>query len=246
MEKDLAVYCVCFPGHEPLRQQKYQNNIMCNANVLSDEYRVKLQQKGYVFDDSGDNISSLNPTLGDLTATYWIWKNSPHQIVGTSQYRRFWDKSLLDMDFDENTLYVQDPIDLVDKDFKQQYIHCHGEVGLSVLEKLVYENKIPLTRTMLDQAYALRWLHGCNMFIAHKPLYDKFCELLFEIVFAVYDAVQHDLDKLGDYNKRTPAFVGERVVNILIANKEHFFPHLKIDTIKWQQVKKPFLKKLYK
>ena len=246
MDKDLAIYCVCFPGHEPLRRQKYQRNIMCNATTISSEYRSKLQQKGYVFDDTGDNISTLNPTLGDLTATYWIWKNSPHQIVGTSQYRRFWDKSMLDMDLDENTLYVQNPIDLIDKNLKQQYIHCHGDVGLSVLEKLASENKIPLTQAMLDKAYAMRHLYGCNMFIAHKPLYDKFCELLFETVFAVYAAVQHDLEKLGDYNKRTPAFVGERVVNVLIANKQFFFPNLKIVPLEWQFVKKSFMQKLFK
>jgi hypothetical protein len=246
MDKDLAIYCVCFPKHEPLRKQKYQHNIMCNATTLSAGDRNMLEKKGYVFDDTGDNISTLNPTLGDLTATYWIWKNAPQKIVGTSQYRRFWDDSLLNMDFDQNTLYVQDPIDLQGKNLREQYIQCHGEIGLLVLEKLARENKIPISMDMLVKAYAMPYLYGCNMFIAHKTLYDKFCELLFEVVFEVYDTIQHDLDELGDYNKRSPAFVGERVVNIIIANKEHFFPNLNIMPVKWRLVKNTFMQKLFK
>lgn len=44
---------------------------------------------GYIGDDTGDNISRLNPFLDEVTALYWIWKNTQHTHTGFVHYRRF-------------------------------------------------------------------------------------------------------------------------------------------------------------
>lgn len=245
MPQDIAIYCVCFPGHTPYKKQVYQQNIMCNAHSIGEKDKRNLQQQGYVFDDTGDNISELNYILGDLTASYWIWKNSPHDIVGTSQYRRFWTDAIKDIVFDKNTLYVQDPI-VFEQNAKDQYIGSHGNIGLEMLEKLIEDKKIPLTKEMLEKTYALNYLYACNMFIAHKNIYDRFCEILFDIVFTIYHTYIDELNKLDPYNRRTPAFLAERIVTALIINKEHFFPELDIKQIEWKfYKKKPLAKKLF-
>ena len=245
MNKNITIYCVCFPYHEPHKVQLYQQNIMCNAATISDEYRTILQNKNYVFDDSGDNISNLNGVLGDLTATYWIWKNSTCDIVGTSQYRRFWDNSIEKLDFKNDTLYVQEPVQL-DNNIRNQYIGSHGEAGLEFLDELARNGDIVLTTAMLEKTYALRYLHSCNMFIAHKPVYDKFCEILFGIIFKLFHSYENEIKQLDAYNQRLPAFVAERVVMALIVNKDYFFPELKIEPLKWKAQKPSVLKKLFK
>lgn len=245
MSDKAAIYCVCFPDHEPRKQQKNQINIMCNAHGMPEEYRETLTRKGFVFDDTGENISELNWAFGDLTATYWIWKNSTYDIVGTSQYRRFWHRSVENMKFRKNTLYVQDPVCLGES-LKDQYTRWCGTLGITILDDLSERKEIPLTREMLDKTYSIDYLHSCNMFIAHRDVYDRFCEILFDIVFRVYHEMDDNLLDLDVKQQRMPAYLAERIVMALIVNKEHFFSELDIVPVKWSVKKEPLLKRKYR
>jgi hypothetical protein len=55
---------------------------------------ISLNQFEVLGDNTGDNISELNPIYAEMTAMYWVWKNAiKSDYVGFFHYRRYLDFS---------------------------------------------------------------------------------------------------------------------------------------------------------
>ncbi len=213
------MYCYCHGENFPRHTQFQQKKLMCGAHKLESYERVYLEKKGFVFDDVGYNISNLNWTFGDLTGIYYIWKNTNHEFVGHNQYRRFWNEYTV-YELDDNTLYYPAPTEFNGMSCAQQYVACHGEYGLDVLRHI---NTKYFKQTHIDTLYKIDYINSCNMFFGHKVIYDKFCEVLFDIMFDVYAVAGTNLKEISGYQSRMIAFLAERVMTSLIHNHRYFF-----------------------
>ncbi len=59
---------------------------------LVGEVAVTEQDAGYHDVGQGDSIAGMNPSFGELTAHYWVWKNLPPvPYVGFCHYRRYFN-----------------------------------------------------------------------------------------------------------------------------------------------------------
>lgn len=164
-----------------------------------------------IYDDAGDNISEWNAQFCELTAHYWIWKNSKQGIVGVEHYRRFfelpddWESVML-----QNHIDVILPVPLyVAPNLRENYCSRHAvkpwDDMMQVLAQL-YPEDYAAAQVYFEQAL----YSPCNMIIAVKPVYDRLCEWLFPILFEVV-ARNGELD--DRYQNRYPGFLAERLMS---------------------------------
>lgn len=239
---NLTLYCNSYAGKDPLHTQCNQKTLMCGSYSLAEHTKNICVSKGYVLDDTLQNISHLNHLLGDLTGLYWIWKNTTDEFVGTNQYRRFYDDNELNSLFplDNNTLYVSDFLQFPVSSW-HQYVVSHGELGIQLLKKAIQMKKIPMDESMVNSLYFTNKLSSCNTFFAHRTLFNKTCEILFEIIFELYRGSKYLLEftQFGLHTGRNPndkrllAFLAERILNIMYINSKYYYGNINIVPVKY-------------
>ena len=92
------------------------------------------------FDDSGDNISSLNHALNEMTSIYWFWKNYDWRsldYVGFNHYRRLFDPKDF-ADYKDYDLIVMKPYQFsstIEQQYKEKHHSNDFNSLLNVLKK---------------------------------------------------------------------------------------------------------------
>ena len=82
VRKDFCVYVVT---HKDVKLDALPEGY----KIIHGGHAQAKEDFGYLGDDTGDNISELNLYLNEVTALYWMWKNTSHDIIGLNHYRRF-------------------------------------------------------------------------------------------------------------------------------------------------------------
>jgi len=237
--KSLTLYCCCdhdkFPGYKTS-----VNNIpiIRGYHHLPKDIKNSIKQNNFLTDGDGDNISHLNPYFGDLTTLYYVWKNCSDEYIGMSQYRRIWDEKTL-LNFEEDVLYISEPVSFHgwNMNLEQQYYSCHDPVFdcPSFTRHLSLTKKIPIPFEMLDACWKQQTMHPHNMVFGSLELFRKYCELVFECTFPLFEHTKHLFHTVSDNNqKRNIAMSCERLMTTIMYNSEYFFGkqcirHCKVD-----------------
>ena len=182
---------------------------------------------GYIGDDSGDNISELNPYINEMTAIYWIWKHTNHSVVGLAHYRRFFTTNYKNFLTAKETLGILKNYDIITEQLSihsapshevMQNIIEHAEM-ISFAERVIRKN---LMRTHPDYLDAFDYkmnLPVCyykNMFVARRPVFDAYCEWLFSFIVDSTREVlsQTPLSKFGIQERRLMGHFAERMLTV--------------------------------
>ena len=86
-------------GSEPVRifVSAHKQTKLFDSNILQPIQvgagRASWKFENMLADDTGDNISELNPMYCELTAQYWAWKNVECDYAGFCHYRRYFNFS---------------------------------------------------------------------------------------------------------------------------------------------------------
>ena len=137
-------------------------------------------------DNSGDNISLLNPMYCELTAQYWAWKNLHNvEYIGLCHYRRYFEK-----EFTENN--VESILDKHDVILSSKY-YLHSNILNWQFSSLIPEDvtifylymkqRFASSRTKFEEYFLKQnWINPANMFVCKKEIFDKFCQWQFDIL----------------------------------------------------------------
>lgn len=186
----------------------YESFIQAGCD-LSDK---KLTECNY-FDNIGENISENNRQMCELTAMYWIWKNSDQDIVGLEHYRRRfilpdgWEQALLAKRADiilPVPLYVHPSI-------KANYCFRHTEHTWNAMMDSLAELCPDYLNSAKELFETSACYAPCNLMITRKDVFDGLCNWLFPILFKT-------MEKCGtlddSYQNRYPGFLSERLVTL--------------------------------
>jgi hypothetical protein len=224
------LYCCSLPDKHPRFSVKngVLLPILAGAACHADATKKDLTQRGWLMDDHGNNISSVNSIFGDLTTLYWAWKNSSGSHLGVCQYRRSWDDEEVGQSA-EDVLYIPEGQYFPEGSMQRQYEVWHGIFpAVEISRKLANERKIPLTVEMLDYAWTKGAFYGCNMVRGPRTAFDKFCELVFTTMIPFYNENIELCESLRGYNRRSIAFTAERMISALLVHRHYFFGSQKI------------------
>lgn len=228
----LTIYCLCYERNIPRKTQFNQKTLICGSAYLDLRARDQLTRNGFLLDSSGQNISWLNCMFGDLTGTYWVWKNAQEEFIGTSHYRQFWiEDEVNSLQLNDYSFYVIKTADWNEHAI-DQYVYSHGSHGLELLSRAIYNvPNFKLDFESIDKLYNINYINPAHMFFCHRNLYDKFCTVLFDILFDLYRISFEEICHLYDHHpeaRRTLAFLSERIFTVLMINAEKYFGNVEV------------------
>ena len=208
-EKTLAVYRAISDLDKELGEDistySWEKEIFVGA-ALSENCSCDIR------DDVGDNISKDNRVYCELTALYWLWKNSTADYVGLCHYRRHFC-----LDKDARDKIVKSDIDVI---LTVPVINYPSVLDVYENDHVLEDWKV-MKKAMIifhpDYYFDLlkvengNFYFGYNMFIAKKEIFDQYCKWLFSILDFCRE---YCAPKQDPYQNRYLGFLGERLLTV--------------------------------
>lgn len=228
---------VCYHKKDEIIQNEVLTPISLNSN------NIELDFCEYQ-DNVGTNIADYNYTFCELTALYWMWKNTDYDYIGLFHYRRLlyltediqfegmrskfitisginnqFDKYGLDSVNINNLMRKYDIIlpksEALETSVYEQYRNFSSHVPEHLDMAVQYiEKNHPEMIESVRSTLEGNKIFFCNMFVGKKKLIDEYCEWVFPILFHVIDNTNED--GLNIQQLRYAGFVSERLFTIYI------------------------------
>ena len=194
--------------------------------------RALNEDLGYLGDNTGDNISHLNLYINEITALYWMWKNTNHTVIGLAHYRRFFTEEA-DSSFAYEKILSKDAAlklleryDIIVSSIGFEMMTQRGLIRNDCGEELTTFAEGVIKKNLLkaqpdylesfEEVMNLMAIYKCNMFVARRNIFDAYCNWLFSFYI---DATEEVLRTIGLENlpyspRRLMSFYAERMLHV--------------------------------
>ncbi len=186
---------------------------------------------GFVKDDTGDNISELNPSFCELTGLYWAWKNLTADYIGLAHYRRHFCMRRKGKDPFDNVLTAAELSPYLGRvraftpqkrryyieTLYSHYAHTHYASHLDETRAILAE-RFPDYLPAYDDVVRRTWGYMFNMMILERGLFDDYCAWLFDILFELRRRIDTS-EELSAFQGRFYGRVSEILFNVWLEQK---------------------------
>ena len=222
-------FCIYVVTHKALPPEHVQN--LPEGYKVIQSGRAINPDLGYLGDNTGDNISHLNPYLNEYGAMYWYWKNANHSVVGHCHYRRFFTESddvtfshdkILTKDAALKILQNYDIIVLFHRENKNQREIIQSACGVELYKLCETTIEKYLLQVQPDYLDAFDFVlnsttfHKCNLFVTRRDVFDAYCKWLFSFYIDVTQEILRtvELHNVTDNQRRFMGYFSERMLTV--------------------------------
>ena len=169
----------------------------------------------------GENIEGQNTKLNELTALYWIWKNTEDPITGLAHYRRY----LLGSDGEILTLPEAEQLlksnDIICHSFNLDYLTVKtniimmgllgGQVAYDTVRGLLPDGY----REAFEQVMESHHYYVCHLFVTRREILDEYCKWLFSFIT---EAAKDYIPRIGcdPQEKRAVGYIAEALLSVWV------------------------------
>lgn len=224
--KDFCVYVVT---HKDVKLDALPEGY----KIIHGGHAQAKEEFGYLGDDTGDNISELNLYLNEVTALYWLWKNTRHSIIGLNHYRRFFTEAhdttfavekILSRERAEEILQEYDII-LPENILSHMPITCWHKLlsggDLEQFASAIFRKHIALKQpdylASFDHVAEAFTSFQYEIFITRRNVFEAYCEWLFSFLLDATEEIftRTNIRAIDNPRKyRIISFIAERMENV--------------------------------
>lgn len=195
---------------------------------------------GMVRDDTGDNLSALNPYYSELTGLYWAWRNLTCDYVGLVHYRRYLAgrqifvangkrHKILSAAEVAQLLTTADVILPRPRYYAESLYRHYAQTTypepLRITGEIIRE-KYPAYAAEFEQLKYRRHAHMLNMFVMKKDLLDEYCRWLFDILGELQRRI--DVKQYNAFHARLFGRIGELLLDVWLRTKKVKYREVKV------------------
>lgn len=167
----------------------------------------------------GENIERLNKKLNELTALYWIWRNTSDPVAGLAHYRRYFlgaDGNILTLPEAEELLERND---IICHSYNLDYLTVKrniimmGLLGGQVAYDIVRGHLPDGYQEAFEQVMDSHHYYVCHLFVTKREILNEYCKWLFSFIT---DAAKDYIPRIGcdPQEVRAIGYIAEALLSV--------------------------------
>lgn len=229
--------CVCYHKEFDI----IKNDVLVPIQVGASVSGIDL---GILKDNTKENISEKNPYYCELTALYWLWKNSDADYKGLMHYRRLLDLSCGSVrwynKFPDNIAEIlclnNAKINSILSDYDiilpmkriipqsssiyNYYKKRHYISDLDRILEIIKEKTPQIYNTAIHVLKDTKDIYLYNIFISSKEFLDGYAAWLFDILGILESEIQSEVEQRDVFQQRVYGFLAERLLTVYVEYKK--------------------------